>query len=742
MKRLVPQAQIDAVKYGDAHDPFSILGMHRPDADGPVQVRAYDPRAERIEVLDGASGAVLAELPKIDPDGFFAGQVPGRDDWFHYRLRIHENGTHRDIEDPYRFGPYLGELDCYLLAEGNHLRPYEKLGAHPTEVGGIPGVAFAVWAPNARRVSVVGPFNNWDGRVNPMRNRTDCGVWEIFIPHIGPGEIYKYEIKSREGVVLPLKFDPYAFYGEKPPANASVVHGLRDYDWRDGEWIRRREEIHGGPGGGLDTPMSIYEVHLGSWRRVPEDGMRYLTYREMADQLVGYVKDLGFTHIELLPIHEFPFDGSWGYQPIGLFAPTSRFGTPEDFKFFIDRCHQEGIGVIIDWVPGHFPTDAHGLGFFDGTHLYEHSDPRLGMHMDWNTLIYNYGRTEVQNFLIANALYWIEQFHIDGLRVDAVASMLYLDYSRKEGEWIPNRYGGNENLEAIAFLKRLNEIVYAQGKGAVTLAEESTAWPMVSRPTYLGGLGFGYKWNMGWMHDTLEYFKKDPIHRRYHTNQLTFGLLYAFNENFVLPLSHDEVVHGKGSLFTRMAGDRWQKFANLRAYYAFMWAHPGKKLLFMGGEFGQEREWNHDGSLDWHLLEDSQHRQVKDLMSDLNRLYVAEDALHDQDFDHHGFEWIDCSDTDRSIFSWVRWPQDREAGGRPVVVVCNLTPLVHHEYRVGVPVGGSYREALNTDALHYGGSGVSSGQSVGADAVEQHGRPFSLCLTLPPLATVYYIPEE
>ncbi|MFA7429414.1 MAG: 1,4-alpha-glucan branching protein GlgB, partial [Rhodospirillaceae bacterium] len=589
MKRLVPQAQIDAIKYGDAHDPFSILGMQRPGGEGPVQVRVYEPRATRVEVLDGADGKVLTDLPRIDSEGFFAGQIAGRDMWFHYRLRIHEGDTYRDVEDTYRFGPYLGELDCHLLAEGNHLRPFEKLGAHPVEMGGVRGVAFAVWAPNARRVSVVGPFNNWDGRVNLMRNRVDCGVWEIFIPHIDAGEIYKYEIKSRDGVVLPLKFDPYAFYGERPPANASVVHGLRDYAWGDEHWMRRREDIHNGPGGGLDTPMSIYEVHLGSWRRVPEDGLRYLTYREMADQLVGYIKDLGFTHIELLPIHEFPFDGSWGYQPIGLFAPTSRFGTPEDFKFFIDRCHQEDIGVIIDWVPGHFPTDAHGLGFFDGTHLYEHSDPRLGMHMDWNTLIYNYGRTEVQNFLIANALYWIEQFHIDGLRVDAVASMLYLDYSRKEGEWIPNRYGGNENLDAIAFIKRLNEIVYAQGRGAMMIAEESTAWPMVSRPTYLGGLGFGYKWNMGWMHDTLEYFKKDPIHRRYHGNQLTFGLLYAFNENFLLPLSHDEVVHGKGSLYTRMAGDRWQKFANLRAYYAFMYAHPGKKLLFMGAEFGQER---------------------------------------------------------------------------------------------------------------------------------------------------------
>jgi len=733
---LVPQWQIDQIKYADAHDPFGILGLQRPDPAGPMQLRVFEPRASAVEVLDPDTGDVLATMDRIDADGFFLALFPGREDWFLYRLRVTEGGTARVIDDVYRFGPVLGEMDCYLLGQGTHMRPYERLGAHPREFEGVPGCTFAVWAPNARRVSVVGSFNNWDGRVNQMRNRSDCGIWEIFLPGVQPGDLYKFEIRGPDGTMLPLKFDPYGFYGERPPANASVVHGLNDYAWTDQDWIARREAA----AGGYDRPMAIYEVHLGSWRRVPEDGHRYLTYYELADELVPYVRDHGFTHIELLPIHEFPFDGSWGYQPIGLFAPTSRYGDPEEFKYFVDKCHQHGIGVIIDWVPGHFPTDTHGLGRFDGTHLYEHADPRQGMHMDWNTLIYNFGRTEVCNFLIANALFWVERFHIDGIRVDAVASMLYLNYSREEGQWIPNQYGGNENLEAIAFLKRLNEVIYGHGRGAITLAEESTAWPMVSRPTYLGGLGFGYKWNMGWMHDTLEYFKKDPIYRRFHHNQLTFGLLYAFNENFVLPLSHDEVVHGKGSLYGRMAGDRWQKFANLRAYYAFMWGHPGKKLLFMGGEFGQEREWNHDESLDWHLLDDPMNGGVADLMKELNRFYLSEPAMHHQDFDWHGFEWIDASDADHAVLSWIRWPKDRERA-RPVVVISNFTPVVHHDYRVGLPMGGAWREAINTDAADYGGGGVSNGGTFRADEVECHGRPASAALTLPPLATVYLVPE-
>lgn len=739
MKRLVPQDQIDAITSGDAHDPFGILGMHKPAPKGPVQVRVFEPRADKVEVIDARTNDWLGELQKIDPAGFWAAPLADRTDWFPYRLRIAEGGHVREVEDAYRFGQYLGELDCHLLAEGTHMRPYEKLGAHLHVMDGVEGVAFAVWAPSARRVSVVGTFNNWDGRAHQMRNRIDCGIWEIFIPHLRPGDLYKYEIKAQDGTLMPLKFDPYAFYAEKRPDTASIVWGLRDFDWSDQDWIARRDDHLHSESGGLDGPMAIYEVHLGSWQRKGESGQDFLSYDDLADALVPYVKDMGFTHIELLPLHEFPFDGSWGYQPIGLYAPTSRYGDPDALKRFIDRCHRDGVGVIIDWVPGHFPEDSHGLATFDGTHLYEHSDPRQGKHMDWGTLIYNFGRTEVRNFLIGNALYWIEQFHIDGLRVDAVASMLYLNYSREEGEWIPNRYGGNENLEAIDFIKRLNEVVYAEGKGAVTLAEESTAWPMVSRPTYLGGLGFGYKWNMGWMHDTLEYFKKDPIHRRYHHNQLTFGLLYAFNENFVLPLSHDEVVHGKGSIFGRMAGDRWQKFANLRAYYAFMWAHPGKKLLFMGQEFGQEREWNFDTSLDWHLLDDEMHKGVQSLTRDLNGLYRTRPALHQQDFDHHGFEWIDASDTDHSVLSWIRWPKD---GSAPVVAICNFTPMVHHGYRIGVPHPGGYRELVNTDARAYGGSGVSSGDWVTAEETPCHGRPYSLSISLPPLATVIYAPED
>ncbi|SDG76892.1 1,4-alpha-glucan branching protein GlgB [Roseospirillum parvum] len=731
-RKLVDKATETAIVTADAHDPFTLLGLHRR-GDGVLVIRVFDPRAEALTLLDAADDSPLVALAKVHPDGLFAAEVPGREAWFPYRLARTVGGETAVVEDPYRFPPWLGETDVYLIAEGTHQRPYERLGAHPTVYEGVPGVAFAVWAPNARRVSVVGDFNDWDGRVHMMRSRGGAGLWELFIPHLVAGALYKFEIRAADGSLLPLKFDPYGFYGEKRPANAAIVHGLTDFPWTDEGWIRAREAA----AGGLDRPMSIYEVHLGSWARVPEDEHRFLSYDELGDRLVPYVRDLGFTHIELLPIHEHPFDGSWGYQPVGLYAPTSRFGDPSAFKRFIDRCHNAGIGVIIDWVPGHFPTDAHALGLFDGTHLYEHADPRKGRHMDWDTLIYNFGRIEVRNFLIANALYWIEQFHIDGLRVDAVASMLYLDYSRQDGEWIPNQHGGNENLEAIDFLKRLNELVYELGRGAMTIAEESTAWPMVSRPTYLGGLGFGYKWNMGWMHDTLEYFKKDPIHRRWHQNQLTFGLLYAFNENFILPLSHDEVVHGKGSLFGRMAGDRWQKFANLRAYYGFMWAHPGKQLLFMGGELGQEREWDEDQSLDWHLLEDPLNRGVKDLVGELNRLYVATPALYQQDFDPRGFEWIDGSDADNSVLSWIRWPRD---GSAPIVCVANLTPQVLQGYRVGVPWPGAYHERLNTDDSRFGGSGVGNGPLVDSEPVEGHGRPHSLLLTLPPLATVWLQP--
>jgi 1,4-alpha-glucan branching enzyme len=620
-------------------------------------------------------------------------------------------------------------MDRYLLGEGTHLRAHEELGAQETVLDGVAGVVFSVWAPNARRVAVVGDFNSWDGRRHPMRLHPGSGLWEIFLPGVEAGARYKFEIKGAQGQLLPLKADPYVRAAELRPDTASIVHGAKSFEWSDEAW-------HGSQAArnGRDAPISIYEVHLGSWRR-GEEGNRFLSYRELAQQLVPYVADMGFTHVELLPVSEHPFDGSWGYQPIGLFAPTRRFGTPEDFCHFVDACHRSGLGVLLDWVPGHFPTDPHGPAVFDGTALYEHADPRQGYHQDWNTLIYNFGRNEVRNYLINSALFWLDRYHVDGLRVDAVASMLYLDYSRRAGEWIPNRYGGNENLEAIDLLRSFNELLYERFPGAMTVAEESTAWPGVSRPTYLGGLGFGYKWNMGWMHDTLEYMKRDPVYRRYHHDQITFSLAYAFNENFVLPLSHDEVVHGKGSLLARMPGDAWQKFANLRAYYGFMWTHPGKKLMFMGGEFGQGREWNHDAGLDWHLLETHWHAGVQRIVRDLNRLYWAAPALHQRDCEAEGFEWIEANDADHSILAFQR---NGAAGSPPVVVVCNFTPVPHPGYRVGVPVSGFYAERLNTDAELYGGSGVGNLGGVHAEPVPCQIRPQSIVVTVPPMATVIF----
>jgi len=721
-----------ALASGDHVDPFAVLGMHEVAA-GRLMVRACLPGARSVTILDAADGTVVAELPRVHDAGIFAGPPGKRRRRFAYRLRIDWNGNVVDADDAYRFPPVISDFDLHLIGEGNHLRAYEVMGAHPRTLEGVDGVAFAVWAPNARRVSVVGGFNGWDGRRHVMRLRHGFGIWEIFIPGIGPGEPYKFEIKAGDGRLLPLKTDPYAFASETPPKTASVVAPQQPFAWSDELWCGRRGEINA-----LDAPCSVYEVHLGSWRRKTEEGNRFLTYRELADELVPYVRAMGFTHIELMPVSEFPFDGSWGYQPIGLFAPTSRFGTADDFRAFVDACHAADIGVLIDWVPGHFPTDEHGLGLFDGTHLYEHADPRKGRHTDWGTLIYNYGRREVANFLLANARYWIESFHIDGLRVDAVASMLYLDYSRKPGEWVANQFGGNENLEAVAFLRRLNEIVFGDNLGATTVAEESTAWPMVSRPTYLGGLGFGLKWNMGWMHDTLQYMSKDPIHRRYHLNNLTFGLVYAFTENFVLALSHDEVVHGKGSLLGRMPGDRWQKFANLRAYFAFMFGHPGKKLLFMGADIAQEREWSHERSLDWHLLDDPMHAGVQRLLGDLNRLYRSTPALYEVDFEPAGFAWIDCQDVDHSVISFLR------RGKRPeevAVVVCNFTPMVHHGYRIGVPSGDFYVECINTDAADYGGSGVGNLGGAQAEAVPAHGHPWSVGLTLPPLGVLILRPR-
>ncbi len=727
---------IERFVMGDDDDPFSILGMHVEKRGGKsvVVVRAFDPRAEEISVVDAATDKPVADLTRVHEQGFFAGDVPGKTALFKYRLAVKSAGetAPRMVEDAYRFDAVLGELDLHLLTEGTHLRVFEKLGSHAMTKDGVKGTSFAVWAPNARRVSVIGDFNGWDGRVHPMRKRHESGVWEIFLPHVGVGAIYKYEIVDRFGNLLAEKADPFAQEAEHPPKSASIVPDETPYVWDDAEWLAVRAEKHG-----RESPTMVYEVHLGSWKLKPEEGNRCLTYRELADELVPYLTDLGFTHVELMPIHEFPFDGSWGYQPTGLFAPTSRFGKPADFKYFIDTCHKAGIGVLIDWVVGHFPTDAHGLSYFDGTHLYEHSDPRLGKHMDWDTLIFNYGRREVSNFLLSNALYWMEEYHIDGLRVDAVASMLYLDYSRNEGEWIPNMFGGRENLEAIDFLKRMNELVYGHHDGVMTVAEESTSWPMVSRPTYLGGLGFGYKWNMGWMNDTLRYMCKDPVHRRYHHNLLTFGLLYAFTENFVLPLSHDEVVHGKGSLLSKMPGDSWQQFANLRCYYAFMYTMPGKKLLFMGGEFGQGDEWNHKKSLDWHLLEYPFQSGVLSLVRDLNNFYASNPALYETDCLPEGFMWIDCHDSDNSAISYIRQAKDQDD---IIVVVCNFTPIVRESYRIGVPLDGPYAEAINTDATCYAGSGVGNAGRVDAEPIEAHGHPYSLDLKLPPLATLVLKP--
>ena len=729
-------ANVAKIIAANHRDPFSFLGMHA-DADGITVVRAFLPQAKTVHVVRASDGDIVTELPRVHKEGLFAGPAnassaeSGRR--FAYRLLIDKGEPgERSLDDPYRFPPILGEMDVHLIAEGKHLRLDTKLGARPMLSEGVAGVGFAVWAPNAARVSVVGDFNDWDGRRHPMRLRSECGVWEIFMPGLTEGLLYKYEILSKEDKLMALKVDPFAFFCEQAPGTAAIVYDLGRFRWDDHDWMQRR-----GAAINRDAPVCIYEVHLGSWRRSVERDGRYLTYWELADTLIPYVKEMGFTHIEVMPINEHPFDGSWGYQPLGLFAPTSRFGRPDEFRSFVDRCHQAGIGVINDWVPGHFPKDPQGLGWFDGTNLYEHADPRQGRHMDWGTLIYNFGRYEVSDFLVNNAMFWLDEYHLDGLRVDAVASMLYLDYSRKQGEWIPNRFGGNENLEAIAFLRRVNEHLYGEFPDIATIAEESTSWPMVSRPVYLGGLGFGYKWNMGWMHDSLAYFAREPIYRKYHHDQLTFCLTYAFAENFVLPLSHDEVVHGKGSLLTRMPGDRWQKFANLRAYFGFMYTHPGKKLLFMGGEFAQEREWNHDASLDWDLLGDPAHAGVSTLVRDLNHLYRELPALHQLDCEPAGFEWIDCTDWEKSIICYLR---KGRSPGDIAVVACNLTPEVRAGYRVGVPRGGIYAERMNTDAAIYGGSNVGNAGAVIAEAVPCHGRPFSLNLTLPPLATLIFAP--
>ena len=647
-----------------------------------------------------------------------------------YRLRFKfSDGNLLEMFDPYAFPPLLTDYDLYLSGEGTHYRKYEKLGAHVRELAGVSGVHFGVWAPNALRVSVVGNFNFWDGRVHPMRIRGETGIWELFIPGLDEGTLYKFEIKSRAGF-WGLKSDPYGFAAEKRPNNASVVVDIDKHQWNDAAWLTARAARDW-----LHSPMSIYEVHMGSWRRRRDDGNRWLTYRELADELIPYVKGMGYTHIEMMPVMEHPLDKSWGYQTVGYFAVTSRFGTPEDFMHFVDRCHQEGIGVILDWTPAHFPRDAHGLAFFDGTHLYEHADPRKGAHPDWGTLVFNYGRNEVQNYLISNALFWIDKYHLDGLRVDAVASMLYLDYSRQPGEWIPNRFGGRENLEAIGFLKHMNEVLHTQHPGALTIAEESTSWPAVSRPVYLGGLGFDLKWNMGWMNDTLRFMEYDPIHRKYHHNELTFSMIYAFTENFILPLSHDEVVHGKRSLIEKMPGDDWQKFANLRLLFGYMWAHPGKKLLFMGSELAMRDEFWEDGSVDWSLEDSQAHRGIQQLMADLNRLHLQEPALHELDFEWSGFEWLEANDAANSAIAFQRRARNQD---NAIVVVCNFTPVVRDDYRVGVPRSGYYREILNTDSEYYWGSGAGNGGGVNAEPIPWNGKPWSISLRLPPLAASYF----
>jgi 1,4-alpha-glucan branching enzyme len=715
------------------HDPYRVLGPHLITLEGKqvVVIRAFLPdavKASVVELIDGREGSRYP-MDRVLDEGFFEVLLRSKHDVFPYKLSVvRADGSEDTFYDSYSFLPTLTDFDLYLFNAGDHHRMYEKLGAHYAEIQGVAGVQFAVWAPAAKSVSVIGSFNGWDRRKHAMRVLGSSGVWEIFIPGLAEGELYKFQIESQQGALFD-KSDPYGFEMELRPSTASRVNFLRGHTWLDEDWMQRRAA-----GAYITQPISIYEVHLGSWARVPEEGNRWLTYRELAQRLVDYVLARGFTHIELLPIMEHPFDGSWGYQVTGYFAPTSRYGKPQDFMYFVDYCHQHGVGVILDWVPAHFPKDHHALGLFDGTHLYEHADPRKGEHQDWGTFIFNYGRHEVKNFLTSNALYWSDKYHVDGFRIDAVASMLYLDYSRKEGEWIPNQYGGRENLEAIAFLKHMNGVIHHYYPGVLTIAEESTAWPGVTNSLERGGLGFDLKWNMGWMHDTLEYFSKDPIHRSHHQSNLTFALLYAFTERFLLPLSHDEVVHGKRSLLDKMPGDMWQKFANLRALYGLMYAFPGKKLLFMGGEIGQWREWDHDTSIDWHLLHYPLHAGLQRWLDDVHRVYRREHALYEVDFEYTGFEWIDFHDAASSIISFERVAR---SGGDRLVIVCNFTPVPRSDYRIGVPYAGTYREVLNSDSSYYGGSNVGNAGTLHSDPIACHHRPHSLSLSLPPLGVLF-----
>jgi 1,4-alpha-glucan branching enzyme len=737
--------EIETVVQAEHADPFGILGPHwtGPKGSRSLVIRAFRPGAKKASVLWGPDrkvypatlthpGGVFEAILRADAPNLREEEPVSPTK---YRLQFEfADAAKFETYDPYAFTQVLSEYDLYLSGEGTHYEKYEKLGAHVREVAGVRGVHFAVWAPNAQRVSVVGDFNLWDGRANPMRNLGPTGIWEIFMPGLDEGALYKFEILSRVAHHLGLKSDPYGFSAEMRPNTASVVFDINRYQWNDSHWLadrKARDWQH--------SPMSIYEIHAGSWKRREKEDYRWLTFRELAAELIPYVKQMGYTHIELMPIMEHPFDASWGYQTVGYFAVTSRFGSPADFMFFVDRCHQEGIGVILDWTPAHFPRDGHGLAFFDGTHLYEHADPRQGEHPDWGTLVFNYGRNEVQNFLLSNALFWIEKYHIDALRVDAVASMLYLDYSRKAGEWVPNIHGGRENLEAIAFIRRLNEVLHQRDPGALTIAEESTAWPAVSRPTYVGGLGFDLKWNMGWMNDTLRYMSLDPLYRQYHHGELTFSMLYAFHENFILPLSHDEVVHGKRSLLEKMPGDDWQKFANLRLLFGYQFAHPGKKLLFMGSELGPRNEFWEGGMVEWPLETAPSHQGFQRLLTDLNHLHTHERAMHQVDFESAGFEWIEANDAASSVISFLRRGRDPED---IILVVCNFTPVVREEYRVGVPRAGYYREILNTDSKYYGGADTGNGGGVNAEPIPWNDRPYSIKLKLPPLAVSYFKPHR
>lgn len=722
--------EIDLIISGRHRDPFQILGCH---GNGKQSVlRTFAPGADRVSLLAQSGDEPLLTLERVHPDGIFEAQIAYETIKNGYRFEAFYGETSHRYLDPYAFSPALGELDLYLLSEGRHAHAYRIMGAHVLSHEGVAGTRFAVWAPNASSVCVAGDFNLWSSNKHPMRACGGSGLWELFLPEVVDGMAYKYVLRDAQGELLPFKADPFGFGAEVRPNSASVVRDLSTYAWQDEHWMKSRKNSQH-----REAPLSIYEVHLGSWKR--DENGEFLSYKDLSDQLIPYMKALGFTHLELMPITEHPFDGSWGYQPIGLYAPTARHGTPAEFKAFVDAFHAANIGLILDWVPGHFPSDEHGLAQFDGTHLYEHADPRKGFHPDWNTLIFNFGRREVVNYLVANARFWLEEYHLDGLRVDAVASMLYLDYSREAGEWIANADGGNQNWEAVKFLQSMNADAYSAGEalggGIFTVAEESTAWPGVTSPTDQNGLGFGFKWNMGWMNDTLEYMSEDPINRRYHHHNMTFGIDYAFSENYILPLSHDEVVHGKGSLLDRMPGDRWRKFANLRAYYGFMWGHPGKKLLFMGCEFGQSEEWKADRALDWHLIDYPEHKNTQTLIGDLNALYRSTPALYEQDCMAEGFEWMDGGAQNDNVLSFVRWDKARQA---PCLIVCNFSPTPRPNYGVGVPLSGHWEEVLNTDSRHYGGSGV--GNMGGFETMQQpcHGQGQSLNLILPPLATLIF----